>query len=60
MCIGDATAQQTRPGLSCSLDKVASISLSTLLTFHVIAMELLGGDPVGAPKARCGSDRLDA
>jgi hypothetical protein len=51
-CIGDATAQPTRPILRGSVDKAASIGVSSLGFFHVSAMELFSWRPVSAAKAR--------
>ena len=56
MCIGDATAQITRPTLRSSVDEAASISLSTPVFLHVRAMELLQRDVVRAAEARFTSD----
>src|SRR3954447_19814530 len=50
MCIGDATAQPTRPGLRSSCQRAAEIAVSTRAPFHVRATEPFGARPVS-----CGS-----
>src|SRR5476649_2879351 len=51
-CIGDATAQSTRPTLRSSVGAPALIVLSTLAFIHVRAMELFVRGLVKAAEAR--------
>ena len=50
-CIGDATAQPTRPTLRSSVERAAPMGLSSLASFHVSAMELFARLSVGAVRA---------
>jgi hypothetical protein len=60
MCIGDATAQQTRPGLSGSVERAASISLSTSPLLTLPRWNFFAAIGLPPAKARFGSDRLSA